>query len=232
MTQNVLGSPTAFAPLGPSTSHSDLVAEAIKSAILAGRLQPAEVLVERRLAEMLGVSKTPVREALIMLSGSGLLTTTRNRGVAVRRLSLADVRHVYEQRALLEPWALAGAIRSGSADFSDAERAEDEARGPAERDDSPALVLANRRFHRALYSQSENQLVVATLDGLQDLTALATVGVLWEAWPTWRAERDEHREILRASLDCDAERAEMLMRAHIERSIARLRATHDGTVTG
>ena len=87
--------------------------------------------------------------------------------------------------------------------------------------------MANRRFHRALYAQNENGLVVATLDGLQDLTALATIGVLWENWPTWRTECDEHQEILRAALDADAERAELLMRAHIERSIARLRSTQD-----
>ena len=220
----------ALGPLGPSTSHSDLVAQSIKAAILSGRIGPDEVLVERRLAEMLGVSKTPVREALIMLSGSGLLTTTRNRGVAVRRLSFTDVRHVYEQRSLLEPWALAGAVRSSTADFSAARQVADEAMGLASGDDSPALVMANRRFHRALYSQSENRFVVATLDGLQDLTALATIGVLWENWPTWRAEYDEHQEILQAALESDAERAEMLMRAHIERSIARLRATHEADI--
>ncbi len=222
----------SLAPLGPSTSHSDLVAQSIKAAILSGRIGPGELLVERRLAEMLGVSKTPVREALIMLSGSGLLTTTRNRGVAVRRLSFTDVRHVYEQRALLEPWALAGAVRSAAADFSAAQEALDETWQLARDDHAPELAMANRRFHRALYAQSENGLVVASLDGLQDLTALATIGVLWENWPTWRTECDEHQEILRAALESDAERAEMLMRAHIERSIARLRATQDTDAAG
>jgi hypothetical protein len=85
-------------PLGRSTTRSDLVAASIKSAILSGRLRPDEVLVEPRIAEQLGVSKTPVREALISLTSSGLLTPTRNRGVAVRRLRPEDVQQIYEMR--------------------------------------------------------------------------------------------------------------------------------------
>ncbi|PSK89615.1 GntR family transcriptional regulator [Murinocardiopsis flavida] len=212
-------------PLGTTTSRSDLVAEAIRDAIFSGRLDPDEVLVERRLAEMLGVSKTPVREALIMLSSTGLLTMTRNRGVAVRRLTLTEVRHVYEERALLEPWALASAIRAkGALDVAGHLPTMDEADAFTADDDATALATANRSFHRGLYSQCENPFVVKALDDLQDLTALATVGVLWENWPTWRAEAAEHHEIQQAAAAGEADRAEDLMRTHIERSIARLRS--------
>jgi DNA-binding GntR family transcriptional regulator len=212
---------SSLPPLGQATSQSDLVAEAIRAAILAGQFKPDEVLVERRLAAGLGVSKTPVREALIMLSNSGLVTMTRNRGVAVRRMTRDDARHVYEQRLLLEPWAVASAIRLGRSDFTEAQRLCAESQALAE-NASPELVIANRKFHRALYVQCENRMVVATLDRLQDLTALATLGVFWQVSPTWHEEQDEHRDILQAAVDRKAPVAERLMHKHIRRSLDRI----------
>ncbi|HWN36400.1 MAG TPA: GntR family transcriptional regulator [Pseudonocardia sp.] len=223
MTQDV-GQPAALSlpPLGRSTTRSDLVAVSIRTAILSGRLKPDEVLVERRIAELLGVSKTPVREALISLTSSGLLTATRNRGIAVRRLAAEDVLRVYEMRVLLEPWAAARVAEAGSCDVDAAARALDEARRFVAEDDHVGLSLANRGFHRGLYSSCANSLVVSTLDDLQDLTALATVSLLWEQWPTWRTELAEHHEILDAVRRREPARAEELLRRHIERSITRL----------
>jgi DNA-binding GntR family transcriptional regulator len=209
-------------PLGRSTTRSDLVAASIKSAILSGRLRPDELLVERRLADLLGVSKTPVREALIALTSSGLLTPTRNRGVAVRRLRTEDVQQVYEMRLLVEPWAAGQVAATGTFDPAEAHRALEDAARFVEADDHPALSLANRRFHRGIYSTCANELVIRTLDDLQDLTALGTVSLLWEQWPTWRAELEEHRAILAAVQERRAADVEELMRGHIQRSITRL----------
>ncbi len=213
----------ALPPLGRSTTRSDLVAASIKSAILSGRLRPDELLVERRIADQLGVSKTPVREALIALTSTGLLTPTRNRGVAVRRLRAEDVQQVYEMRLLVEPWAAGQVAASGTFDAGEAGRALDDAARFVEADDHPGLSLANRRFHRSIYSTCANELVIRALDDLQDLTALGTVSLLWEHWPTWRAELEEHREILAAVRERRAADAEALMRGHIQRSVTRLR---------
>ncbi|PRX98032.1 GntR family transcriptional regulator [Allonocardiopsis opalescens] len=221
-TPDLAAQAAALPPLGASRSHSDLVAESIRQAILSGQLRPDEVLVERRLAEMLGVSKTPVREALIQLSGSGLLKVTRNRGVAVRKLSHQDARHIYQQRLLLEPWALASAVRRPGVDFSLAEQVLAGVESLAVDERSAALALENRRFHRALYSQCENTLVVGTLDGLQDLTALATLSIFWRLSPTWEQEFHEHARILAAARSGRAEEAEQLVRRHIERMLERL----------
>jgi DNA-binding GntR family transcriptional regulator len=215
------GSPS-LPPLGRSTTRSDLVAASIKTAILSGQLKPDEVLVERRIAELLGVSKTPVREALISLTSTGLLTSTRNRGIAVRRLAAEDVRRVYEMRMLLEPWAAARAASSSEFDPAEARRALDDAARFVEVDDQVRLSLANRLFHRALYSTCPNDLIVSALDDLQDLTALGAVTLLWEKWPTWRRELEEHREILHAVEGRRPGDAEDLLRRHIERSITRL----------
>ena len=219
---DLAAAPLSLPPLGRSTTRSDLVAVSIRTAILSGRLKPDEVLVERRIAELLGVSKTPVREALISLTSSGLLTSTRNRGIAVRRLGAEDVLRIYQMRVLLEPWAAARVAEAGTVESAEARRALAEARRFVEADDHVGLSLANRDFHRRVYATCANGLVVAKLDDLQDLTALAAVSLLWEQWPTWRPELDEHHAILGAVERGEPLEAEHLLGQHIERSIIRL----------
>src|SRR4029077_6395283 len=96
---------------GALPSRTVAVLEAIKHAILTGELGPGQALVETDLAEVLGVSKTPVREALKTLAGAGLVTMTPYKGAAVRVVDDEQARHVYDARLLLEPEALARAVR-------------------------------------------------------------------------------------------------------------------------
>jgi DNA-binding GntR family transcriptional regulator len=214
---------TVLRPLTRAATRADLVADSIRSAILSGALKPGESLVERRLADLLGVSKTPVREALIGLSSAGLVLVNPNRGVTVRSLGTDDLRQVYEVRLLLEPWAVSRTARLRPPQALEAGRAAlAEARALMAGDDRAGLSLANRRLHRALYSACGNDLVTARLDDLQDLTALGTVSLLWERWPTWREEFAEHEEILAAVEAGEAALAERLMRKHVKRSLTRL----------
>jgi DNA-binding GntR family transcriptional regulator len=216
--------PPVLPPLPRSTTTSDLVVDAIREAILSGRLAPGETLVERRLAELLGVSKTPVREALITLAASGLVTVTPNRGAVVRAVNTDDVYKAYEVRLLLEPWAVSRTVREGGlrSAFTAARAALDEAGRHLPDEDHVQLSLANRRFHRALYADCGNEIVVRQLDSLQEMAALGAVALLWERWRTWRAEYDEHAEILKAVEAGEAETAERLLRKHIRQSVRRL----------
>ena len=208
-----------LSPLTPVTSRADLVAEAIRSAVLAGRIRPGDTLVERRLAAELGVSKTPVREALIMLAADGLVVLTPTRGTSVRVLDAEDLRKIQEVRLLLEPWAVAATTRLAPPDAVAAARAA-LARSAANLDtvDHGQLSVANRDFHRALYAGCGNEFVIASLDGVRDLAALAAVSLLWPHWPTWREEHVEHERILKAVEAGDAESAQRLTRQHIELS--------------
>src|SRR6266498_508820 len=90
---------------GALPSRTVAVLEAIKHAILAGELRPGQALVETDLAEVLGVSKTPVREALKTLAGAGLVIMNPYKGAAVRVVDDELARHVYDARLLLEPEA-------------------------------------------------------------------------------------------------------------------------------
>ena len=220
------GIPTGLGPLAAlpkAPSRSDLVAASLREAILDGRLEPGEVLVERKIAELLGVSKTPVREALIALASSGLVTMSVARGAVVRQLSVTDVREIYEMRLLLEPWAVARTAQLQPDDRIPAARAAlAEAGQLLDSADQERLSQANRRFHRGLYSGCGNRHVVAELDELQDLTALGTVSVLWRHYPTWGAEYDEHLQILEAVEAGDPEAAHARVREHIEKNLHKL----------
>ncbi|SDP72055.1 DNA-binding transcriptional regulator, GntR family [Lentzea jiangxiensis] len=189
-------------------SRTDFVLESIKEAILHGKLKPGQALVESELAATLNVSKTPVREALKTLAGSGLVVMSPYRGATVRVVDAEMAASVYDVRLLLEPEALRRAVQR-RADFSEARAALDDTGDLARRS------LANRRFHRALYAGCGNPLMVEVLDGLRDRTALITVAG-WGLCPTWEAEDAEHRAILVVAEEGFADEAADLLRRHVQ----------------
>src|SRR5882762_5797154 len=113
---------TAGSSPGALPSRTEAVLEAIKHAILTGELKPGRPLVETDLATELGVSKTPVREALKTLAGTGLVTMSPYKGATVREIDRAHARSIYDMRLLLEPTA-AGRSAAGRTDWSAARAA-------------------------------------------------------------------------------------------------------------
>ncbi|HEV2537252.1 MAG TPA: GntR family transcriptional regulator, partial [Streptosporangiaceae bacterium] len=207
---------------GALPSRTVAVLDAIKHAIMAGELKPGQALVETDLAEVLGVSKTPVREALKTLAGAGLVTMSPYKGAAVRVVDDAQARHVYDARLLLEPEAVARSVTAGH-DLAPAHEALARADGAS---DQAGRSLANRDFHRELYAGCGNPLLVRMLDDLRDQTALVSVAAWrhepgWLQAPSWEQEAAEHRSVLIAAEDGDAERAASLLRHHITSFVAR-----------
>ncbi|NBM15638.1 GntR family transcriptional regulator [Streptomyces sp. GC420] len=198
-----------FAP-SPIPSRTQYVLEAIKHGILTGRLTPGQALVETELAAQFGVSKTPVREALKTLAGTGLVVMSQYKGVTVRAVDAAMAREVYDVRLLLEPEALRRSIRRGAS----LEAAQEALVRADEATDSADRSLANREFHRALYVPCGNPLLARMLDEVRDQAALVSA-VAWAANPSWQTEAEEHRRILRLALDGDAEAAGEALHEHI-----------------
>jgi DNA-binding GntR family transcriptional regulator len=200
----------------PPLSRTQHVLATIKHAILTGQLAPGAPLVETELATRFGVSKTPVREALKTLAGTGLVEMSQYKGAAVRTVDVAMARAVYDVRLLLEPEAVRRAIGGGTAlaPAGEALVRADAAADQAERS------LANRDFHRALYAGCGNPLLVRVLDELRDQAALVAA-VAWREVPSWQHEAVEHREILAAAEEGDAERAAALLHEHITSFVER-----------
>ncbi|KQX50715.1 MULTISPECIES: GntR family transcriptional regulator [unclassified Streptomyces] len=204
-----------FAP-SPIPSRTQYVLEAIKHDILTGGLRPGQALVETELAARFGVSKTPVREALKTLAGSGLVVMSQYKGVTVRTVDAEMARAVYDVRLLLEPEAVRRAVTSRAP----LDAAHDALLRAAGADDPAERSLANREFHRALYLPCGNPLLGRMLDEVRDQAALVST-VAWAAVPSWEREAAEHEEILRLALAGDADGAGRAVHDHIASFVER-----------
>jgi DNA-binding GntR family transcriptional regulator len=216
---------------GAAPSRTEAVLDAIKHAILAGELRPGQGLVETELAQLLGVSKTPVREALKTLAGAGLVTMSPYRGATVRAIDPVSAAAIYDLRLLLEPEAVRRAVQASAVQAS-AVQADGVQAGAGRPDegtwtaaqaalaasdaaaDQAQRSLANREFHRTLYLACGNSLLVKVLDDLRDQTALVSV-LSWEQGASWQQEAAEHRAILAAARSGAADEAAALLHAHI-----------------
>jgi DNA-binding GntR family transcriptional regulator len=195
------------AALPSRTSH---VVDSLKAAIISGRLAPGQALVESELAAQFGFSKTPVREALKSLEGTGLVVIRPYTGAKVRVFTEADAIAIYDMRLLLEPEAVRRSLASGAL-LDAAADALERARSAT---DGTGRSIANRDFHRALYARCGNPLLLQTLDGLRDQIALISAGS-WARSASWELEAAEHRHILDVARSGDPDGAADLVAAHI-----------------
>jgi DNA-binding GntR family transcriptional regulator len=151
------------------TRASERAVGALRELILHGDFPAGARLGEVELAERLGVSRTPVREALARLSAEGLVEIAPNRGARVTSWTVGELEAVFELRAALEPRLTALAVPRAAADDADAldDLAERMARvgrpGPAQ--DLDALVPLNREFHGRLVALADHPAMASALAG-------------------------------------------------------------------
>lgn len=149
---------------GAATPLRDRVVEQLRTAIHEQVFPQGSRLVERQLCEMLGVSRTPVREALRQLEAEGLVVTIPHRGPSVAVLDGAIVRSIFEVRAMLE--ALAGRLfveRATDRDRSRLASSFVHLEQAWTDEDIRALLYATARFYDALFVGSGNEVIAATL---------------------------------------------------------------------
>lgn len=142
------------------------VVERMREAIAEGRFMPGERLIERELCELLGVSRTSLREALRELETDGIVTNLANRGVIVSTISPRGAREIYEARELLESFvAQRFAELASSAQIAELERCVDalEASYRAEQ----GVVAAKRRFYDAFVAGADHDLAALMLRSIQ-----------------------------------------------------------------
>jgi len=137
---------------------SDEVAHSIGDAILAGRMYPGERLTETRLCEELGVSRTTLREALLLLQRQGLVRNEPRRGTFVTRLTRRESLDLCRSRALLEAYAVTfGAERLPSADVERMQAAVNSMAACRMPDDMPRLIQLDLEFHGLVMDVAESQ---------------------------------------------------------------------------
>ncbi len=197
----------------PRTAHS-YAYEALRNKILTGELRPGTQLIQANLAKDLGVSMTPVREALRDLATEGLVTLLPHKGAAVTTLDLEDAKEIHTIRLKLEPDATRLAVDHVTLDVLN--RAEELYTALSETADH-RWVVCNRDFHKLLISPAPAPRLVGILSSLLEAAALyVPLAISHRVGPDPQLE---HRAILDAYLRRDAEAAAEAVAAHIRSSI-------------
>lgn len=204
----------------------------LRSAIHEGILSPGERLVERQLADRLGVSRAPVRDALHLLEQDGLVASTGRRGLMVATLSAQDAWEVYSLRAELEAMALRLAtVRATPEAIAELETIVAEMHERCEEGDAHMLATLDMRFHEAACRASgHSRLLWAWTAMSRQIQLLLHVDtrVAEAQYQDVSGLPARHERLLEAIRNGDADAAESLARAHIdavaERVIAVLRA--------
>lgn len=215
-----------IAPLAGRSSRSEQVYVALREALLSGAFTPGDQLREGEIAHQLGVSKTPVREAMSTLRAKGLLKAGPMRGILVTQIDRDTLEQLYEVRALLEPEAVRRAVPKADEKLvAQARRLLDEAQRHGQRRDFNALSRSNRDFHELLYARCENAKMQLILNDMRDQLQFAAASGWRGITPSWELERTEHLAILDAVANGDVERAADLSKEHIERAAVKLLAS-------
>jgi DNA-binding GntR family transcriptional regulator len=195
--------------------------EQLRAAIVENRYVPGQRLVEQRVAEELGLSRTPVREALRMLDAEGLVVSERHRGAMVRPLSATEIVDFYGLRIRLESYAVElAATRASEEQLGALAEAADAFRSARTTADIEAidgvrrLHDANGRFHGGIVAAAQHRRLDALLARAVDLP------LVFQAFQTFSADEIErsdtfHHLIVEAMCRRDALRAGALMAEHI-----------------
>lgn len=199
----------------------EIVVEALRDAIVTGRLKGGERLHQDEIASKLGVSRMPVREALRQLESEGLVVFTPHRRVSVAALSAPELREIYEIRSALEILALDLAVpRLTAKEFDQLSALLDQ----MDRVSDPGRwVDLNRYFHRTLYRASGRARLCTLIDSLRD-NVERYLRIYVSAVERRAHAQVEHRRILRACRRRHAAEAKKAMREHLSGTLARLEA--------
>lgn len=204
----------------PSSPDGGRAAEhayrAIRGQIMSGERTGGEWLREGELAAGIGVSRTPVREALRRLAAEGLVHHERNRGVRVENWSAHDLDEIFSLRSLLEPWGSALAASTGAADLEQLAGLADDMDEAAHRrrPDVDAITQLNNRFHRCVLEASLNSRLVSLVSSVVEVPLVMRTFAHYSP-AALRRSLGHHHELVDALRAGDPTWAESVMRSHV-----------------
>ena len=194
---------------------ANFVARRLGTAILRGEIAPGTRLREETLAKSYAVSRTPIREALIQLSASGLVALERNRGATVLQLSRSDVTEIYDLRSLLEAEAAARAATRATPEIVDELfEACNQFRGLRRASASEQLAVDNR-FHSAIAAASGSKRLFACVRQVAMIPEAYRASTAYSSQEMIEAE-GHHRAIASAIRDGKRADARRVVRRHVE----------------
>jgi len=194
----------------------DVVYNTLRKAILKGEFQPGERLMEIMLANRLGVSRTPVREAMRQLENDGLVIMVPRKGAQVAKITRRELYDVLEVRKSLEILAVEKACERITKEQEEAIiEAEKAFRQLVDTDDITAIAEADVAFHDVIYEAAGNRRLTQILSNLREQMYRFRVEHLKNK-SSRAALADEHLAIMEAVLKQDSDRAKYLTGVHID----------------
>jgi DNA-binding GntR family transcriptional regulator len=206
-------------PRTPRTSNTEDVYTRLREMLLNGEVEPGRILSQVKLARELGVSTTPLREAMRLLQAEGLLIAEHNRRSRVAPLDPADIDAVYGSRILLEALAVRLTVPNMSTDDLEAlHRALEEMTEAARRQDISEWEPVHRTFHRRLIMGSD-EAVARIIDPVVDRSERYRRSTLFGSPArAWEIGNEEHEAIVEACDLRDSELAAHRLARHLARS--------------
>jgi DNA-binding GntR family transcriptional regulator len=208
-------------PAGLYATKSDYAYTRLRDGILSGEFEPGTVLHQATLAKTIGISTTPLREAMRRLMTEGLVELDAHRDARVSALTAEEARDLLEVRRSLDP--LAASLAAQRRTKEDIRAMRDAAASLHALPNKVSVVdlVAHRRFHTAIYVASHNDLLISTLDALWDKAdRYRRLGLQVKRDQPERDIKDrEHADLLDAVIRGDSEGAAEVMRQHIATSL-------------
>jgi len=198
-------------------SLSDRAYRELKSLILDNKLQVGAHFLEQEVAELLNMSRTPSREALLRLSNEGLIEIRSRHGMRVKPISIQDMKEIYEILTSLEATAasLAAQIGLDESQIANLRKAVDDMERSLAKDQLEAWAEADERFHRLLVEYSENRRLIALVGNFIDQSHRVRIMTL-RMRPKPVNSVADHRAVMEAIIRGDAEAAWRLHQKHRE----------------
>lgn len=197
-----------------NTPLSEKIAETIRGYIMKGLLKPGDRLVEPKLSEMLGISRTPIREAFRLLEVEGFITLIPRRGAVVTQVTDKDVDDIFVLKIKLESLAARLAAAHITQEELDKMKALNEKmRSSADAKHMSTLVNVNSEFHDTFLRACKNERLVKFLESLQMQFKRATV-YSFSVGGRIAKVVEEHDEIIKALESRDADLAEKIVEEH------------------
>ena len=196
----------------------EAICESLRNAIKNGKLKPGERLMEVQLAEELGISRTPVREAIRKLEQEGYVIMLPRRGTYVSSVSVHDVQEIFEIRTALEKLSTGLAARRIENDeLEQLQKLLTKIEGYIEKRDIDNIVKTDIEFHDLLYHVSRNERLSGIISNLKE--QLARFRTLSMSYPGRLEETlEEHREMVEAIASGDVEAAREAAERHMVRA--------------
>jgi len=196
---------------------SNQVFEQIKEMIVRGTIPAGKRMIESEIAESMGISRTPVREAVHKLEAEGLLNPLPKGGYVVRGLDISDIEETFEIRSILESFAsYLAAHRHSNKEIVPLEEKMEEFQRYLDKHDLKELARINTEFHELLYTLSRSPRLVKMIHNLRDEIYFLRKIIL-RSVDMARLSNKDHREIIKAIKKREAKKVERLVRDHILR---------------